>query len=75
MEVWVGATRSYVDAGLAVCNPEAMMLVDAFRTRDVLEQNPKIGKIGISGWSLGDALEHLDAHLPFNPAAISVRIF
>ena len=61
----------------------AMMLVDAFRTRAVLEQNPKIGKIGISGWSLGGTVAlysswsplveilgtPFDAHLSFYPAA------
>lgn len=61
----------------------SMMLVDAFRTRSILENNPKIGKIGISGWSLGgtvalysswspiiDVLGNpFDAHLPFYPAA------
>ena len=61
----------------------AMMLVDAFRTRTVLENDPRIGKIGISGWSLGGTVAlysswtplveilgtPFDAHLPFYPAA------
>ena len=61
----------------------SMMLVDAFRTRSILENNPKIGKIGISGWSLVGTVAlysswspiidvlgtPFDAHLPFYPAA------
>ena len=72
---------STVDDQLTVTH--AMMLVDAFRARAVLEQNPKIGKIGISGWSLGGTVAlysawnplveilgtPFDAHLPFYPAA------
>ena len=72
---------STVDDQLSVTH--AMMLVDAFRTRSVLEQDSRIGKIGIAGWSLGGTvalysawspiLEILgapfDAHLPFYPAA------
>ena len=70
-----------VDDQLTVTH--AMMLVDAFRARAVLEENPKIGKIGISGWSLGGTVAlysswipiidvlgtPFDAHLPFYPAA------
>ena len=73
--------NSTVDDQLSVTH--SMMLVDAFRTRDVLEQNPKIGKIGIAGWSLGGTVAlysawspiieilgtPFDAHLPFYPAA------
>ena len=61
----------------------AMMIVDAFRIRQVLEQDPRIGKIGVSGWSLGGTValysawspiieilgKPFDAHLPFYPAA------
>ena len=61
----------------------AMMLVDAFRTRSALAQDPRIGKIGIAGWSLGGTValysswspiieilgSPFDAHLPFYPAA------
>ena len=61
----------------------AMMLVDAFRTRSALEQDPRIGKIGIAGWSLGGTVAlysawaplvdllgaPFDAHVPFYPAA------
>ena len=70
-----------VDDQLSVTH--AMMLVDAFRAREILEQNPKIGKIGISGWSLGGTValysawnpiveilgNPFDAHLSFYPAA------
>ena len=42
----------------------AMMLVDAFRAREILEQNPKIGKIGISGWSLGGTVALYSAWNP-----------
>lgn len=73
--------NSTVDDQLSVTH--SMMLVDAFRTRDVLEQNPKIGKIGIAGWSLGGTVAlysawspiieilgtPFDAHLSFYPAA------
>ena len=59
------------------------MLVDAFRTRSALEQDSRIGKIGIAGWSLGGTVAlysawrplvdllgtPFDAHLPFYPAA------
>ena len=72
---------STVDDQLSVTH--AMMLVDAFRTRSVLEQDPRIGKIGITGWSLGGTVAlysawspiveilgaPFDAHLPFYPAA------
>ena len=72
---------STVDDQLTVTH--SMMLVDAFRTRSLLEQDPRIGKIGITGWSLGGTvalysawapiIEKLgtpfDAHLPFYPAA------
>ena len=72
---------STVDDQLSVTH--AMMLVDAFRTRSVLEQDPRIGKIGIAGWSLGGTVAlysawspiidilgtPFDAHLPFYPAA------
>jgi len=72
---------STVDDQLTVTH--SMMLVDAFRTRSVLEQDPRIGKIGITGWSLGGTValysawapiievlgEAFDAHLPFYPAA------
>ena len=61
----------------------AMMLVDAFRTRSALEHDPRIGKIGIAGWSLGGTValysawaplvdllgSPFDAHVPFYPAA------
>ena len=61
----------------------AMMLVDAFRTRSALEQDPRIGKIGVAGWSLGGTVAlysawsplmkilggTFDTHLPFYPAA------
>ena len=61
----------------------AMMLVDAFRTRSALAQDPRIGKIAIAGWSLGGTVAlysawspiigilgtPFDAHLPFYPAA------
>ena len=57
----------------------AMMIVDVFRVRQVLEQDPRIGKIGVSGWSLGGTValysawspiieilgKPFDAHLPF----------
>ncbi|MAH09351.1 MAG: hypothetical protein CL961_06745, partial [Euryarchaeota archaeon] len=70
-----------VDDQLTVTH--AMMIVDAFRVRQVLEQDPRIGKIGISGWSLGGTValysawspiieilgKPFDAHLPFYPAA------
>jgi dienelactone hydrolase len=60
-----------------------MMLVDTFSTRSVLAQDPRIGKIGIAGWSLGGTValysawspiidilgSAFDAHLPFYPAA------
>ena len=39
---------STVDDQLTVTH--AMMLVDAFRTRSLLEQDSRIGKIGITGW-------------------------
>ena len=72
---------STVDDQLTVTH--AMMLVDAFRTRSVLEQDSRIGKIGITGWSLGGTValysswsplcailgKPFDAHLPFYPAA------
>ena len=72
---------STVDDQLSVTH--SMMLVDAFRTRSVLEQDPRIGKIGITGWSLGGTVAlysawspiieilgaPFDAHLPFYPAA------
>ena len=72
---------STVDDQLSVTH--AMMLVDAFRIRSLLEQDPRIGKIGISGWSLGGTVAlysawspitdllgtPFDAHLPFYPAA------
>ena len=72
---------STVDDQLTVTH--AMMLVDAFRTRSILEQDSRIGKIGITGWSLGGTValysswlpicdvlgEPFDAHLPFYPAA------
>lgn len=72
---------STVDDQLSVTH--SMMLVDAFRTRSVLEQDSRIGKIGIAGWSLGGTVAlysawspiidilgaPFDAHLPFYPAA------
>ena len=72
---------STVDDQLSVTH--AMMLVDAFRTRSLLEQDSRIGKIGIAGWSLGGTValysawspiidilgSPFDAHLPFYPAA------
>tara|TARA_B100000767_G_C19748037_1_gene529447 strand:+ start:1141 stop:2019 length:879 start_codon:yes stop_codon:yes gene_type:complete len=72
---------STVDDQLSVTH--SMMLVDAFRTRSVLEKDPRIGKIGIAGWSLGGTVAlysswspiidilgtPFDAHLPFYPAA------
>ena len=54
--------NSTVDDQLSVTH--SMMLVDAFRTRDVLEQNPKIGKIGIAGWSLGGTVALYSAWSP-----------
>ena len=73
--------NSTVDDQLTVTH--AMMLVDAFRIRAVLEQDARIGKIGITGWSLGGTVAlysawsplvdilgtPFDAHLPFYPAA------
>ena len=70
-----------VDDQLTVTH--AMMLVDAFRARSVLEKDSRIGKIGISGWSLGGTVAlysswlplvevlgyPFDAHLSFYPAA------
>jgi dienelactone hydrolase len=70
-----------VDDQLSVTH--AMMLVDAFRTRSALAHDPRIGKIGIAGWSLGGTValysawapiieilgEPFDAHVPFYPAA------
>ena len=61
----------------------AMMLVDAFRARSALAQDPRIGKIGITGWSLGGTVAlysawspiievlggQFDTHVPFYPAA------
>ena len=61
----------------------AMMLVDAFSARNALAQDPRIGKIGITGWSLGGTVAlysawspiieilgaPFDAHVPFYPAA------
>ena len=72
---------STVDDQLSVTH--AMMLVDAFKTRAVLEKDSRIAKVGIAGWSLGGTvalysawsplMEALgapfDAHLPFYPAA------
>ena len=72
---------STVDDQLSVTH--AMMLVDAFSTRSVLSRDPRIGKIGIAGWSLGGTValysawspivdilgSNFDAHLPFYPAA------
>ena len=72
---------STVDDQLSVTH--AMMLVDAFRTRSVLEQDPRIDKIGIAGWSLGGTVAlysawsplieilgaPFDVHVPFYPAA------
>ena len=72
---------STVDDQLSVTH--AMMLVDAFRTRSLLQQDSRIGKIGIAGWSLGGTVAlysawspiieilgtPFDAHLPFYPAA------
>lgn len=70
-----------VDDQLSVTH--SMMLVDAFKTRSVLESDTRIGKIGIAGWSLGGTVAlysawspiieilgtPFDAHLPFYPAA------
>ena len=72
---------STVDDQLSVTH--AMRLVDAFRTRSLLQQDSRIGKIGIAGWSLGGTVAlysawspiieilgtPFDAHLPFYPAA------
>ena len=72
---------STVDDQLSVTH--AMMLVDAFNTRAVLEQDSRIGKVGIAGWSLGGTVAlysawsplievlgaPFEAHLPFYPAA------
>jgi len=72
---------STVDDQLSVTH--AMMLVDVFRTRSALAKDPRIGKIGISGWSLGGTValysawspiieilgSPFDAHVPFYPAA------
>ena len=73
--------ESTVDDQLSVTH--SMMLVDAFRARALLQQDPRIGKIGIAGWSLGGTVAlysawspiidilgtPFDAHLPFYPAA------
>ena len=73
--------NSTVDDQLSVTH--AMMLVDAFKTRAVLEKDSRIGKVGIAGWSLGGTVAlysawnplievlgaPFDAHLPFYPAA------
>ncbi len=72
---------STVDDQLTVTH--AMMLVDAFKTREILESDSRIGKIGIAGWSLGGTVAlysawspiidvlgiPFDAHLAFYPAA------
>ena len=72
---------STVDDQLSVTH--AMMLVDVFRTRSALAKDPRIGKIGIAGWSLGGTValysawspiieilgSAFDAHVPFYPAA------
>ena len=72
---------STVDDQLTVTH--SMMLVDAFRAKSILEKDPRIGKIGIAGWSLGGTValysawspiieilgNPFDAHLPFYPAA------
>ena len=72
---------STVDDQLSVTH--AMMLVDVFRTRSALAKDPRIGKIGIAGWSLGGTValysawspiieilgSPFDAHVPFYPAA------
>ena len=72
---------STVDDQLSVTH--AMMLVDVFRTRSVLAKDPRIGKIGIAGWSLGGTValysawspiieilgSPFDAHVPLYPAA------
>ncbi|MDG1524549.1 MAG: dienelactone hydrolase family protein [Candidatus Thalassarchaeaceae archaeon] len=72
---------STVDDQLSVTH--AMMLVDVFRARSALALDPRIGKIGIAGWSLGGTVAlysawspiieilgaPFDAHLPFYPAA------
>tara|TARA_B100000767_G_scaffold247632_1_gene248018 strand:- start:10 stop:888 length:879 start_codon:yes stop_codon:yes gene_type:complete len=72
---------STVDDQLSVTH--AMMLVDAFKTRAVLEKDSRIAKVGIAGWSLGGTVAlystwsplmeilgtPFDAHLPFYPAA------
>ncbi|RPG71961.1 MAG: hypothetical protein CBD52_003775 [Euryarchaeota archaeon TMED192] len=72
---------STVDDQLSVTH--AMMLVDAFSTRSLLARDPRFGKIGIAGWSLGGTVAlysawspiidilgaNFDAHLPFYPAA------
>ena len=72
---------STVDDQLSVTH--AMMLVDAFNTRAVLEKDSRIAKVGIAGWSLGGTVAlysawsplievlgaPFDAHLPFYPAA------
>jgi len=72
---------STVDDQLTVTH--AMMLVDVFRTRSALAHDPRIGKIGIAGWSLGGTVAlysawspiieilgaPFDAHVPFYPAA------
>ena len=72
---------STVDDQLSVTH--AMMVVDVFRTRSALAQDPRIGKIGIAGWSLGGTVAlysawspiieilggPFDAHVPFYPAA------
>ncbi len=72
---------STVDDQLSVTH--AMMLVDVFRTRSALAKDPRIGKIGIAGWSLGGTValysawspiieilgSAFDAHVPLYPAA------
>ena len=53
---------STVDDQLSVTH--AMMLVDAFSTRSVLAQDPRIGRIGIAGWSLGGTVALYSAWSP-----------
>ena len=62
----------------------AMMLADAFAVQSMLAKDPRIAKIGVTGWSLGGTValyaawkpiikafgaEPFAAHLPFYPAA------
>ncbi len=72
--------ESVVENQLSVTH--AMMMVDAFNVKELLDEDARIGRIGITGWSLGGTVatyaawlplvEKLgtpfEAHLPFYPA-------